>query len=43
MRRARRLVGTDLTYLTLYDPEAGDTFMRATDGSVSAVFQSVVR
>ena len=41
VRRARRLVGTDLTYLTLYDPEAGDTFMRATDGSVSAVFQSV--
>ena len=41
MRRARRLVGTDLAYLTLYDPEAGDTFMRATDGSVSAVFQSV--
>jgi len=41
VRRARRLVGTDLAYLTLYDPEAGDTFMRATDGSVSAVFQSV--
>jgi hypothetical protein len=40
-RRARRLVGTDLAYLTLYDPEAGDTFMRATDGSVSATFQSV--
>ncbi|GAA5028658.1 helix-turn-helix domain-containing protein [Terrabacter aeriphilus] len=40
-RRARRLVGTDLAYLTLYDPEAGDTFMRATDGSVSAAFQSV--
>ncbi len=41
VRRARRLVGTDLAYLTLYDPEAGDTFMRATDGSVSAAFQSV--
>ncbi|GAA2039145.1 GAF domain-containing protein [Terrabacter terrae] len=41
VRRARRLVGTDLAYLTLYDPAAGDTFMRATDGSVSAVFQSV--
>ena len=40
-RRARRLVGTDLAYLTLYDPQAGDTFMRATDGSVSATFQSV--
>ena len=41
VRRARRLVGTDLAYLTLYDAEAGDTFMRATDGSVSAAFQSV--
>lgn len=41
VRRARRLLSTDLAYLTLYDPEAGDTFMRATDGSVSAVFQSV--
>ena len=41
VRRARRLLGTDLAYLTLYDAEAGDTYMRATDGSVSAVFQSV--
>jgi len=41
VRRARRLLGTDLAYLTLYDPEAGDTYMRATDGSVSAAFQSV--
>ncbi|MGW5237971.1 helix-turn-helix domain-containing protein [Monashia sp. NPDC004114] len=41
VRRARRLLGTDLAYLTLYDPVAGDTYMRATDGSVSAAFQSV--
>jgi GAF domain-containing protein/sugar diacid utilization regulator len=41
VRRARRLLSTDLAYLTLYDAEAGDTFMRATDGSVSAAFQSV--
>lgn len=41
VRRARTLLGTDLAYLTLYDPEAGDTFMRATDGSVSADFQSL--
>ena len=41
VRRARTLVRTDLAYLTLYDPEAGDTYMRATDGSVSAAFQSV--
>ncbi|NYF96765.1 helix-turn-helix domain-containing protein [Janibacter cremeus] len=41
VRRARTLLGTDLTYLTLYDPQAGDTFMRVTDGSVSAEFQSL--
>lgn len=41
VRRARTLLGTDLAYLTLYDPEAGDTFMRVTDGSVSADFQSL--
>jgi GAF domain-containing protein len=41
VRRARALLGTDLTYLTLYDPDRGDTYMRTTDGSVSAAFQSV--
>ncbi len=41
VRRARTLLRTDLAYLTLYDPEAGDTYMRATSGSVSAAFQSV--
>ena len=41
VRRARALLGTDVAYLTLYDADAGDTFMRATDGSVSARFQSV--
>jgi hypothetical protein len=41
VRRARTLLGTDVSYLTLYDPEAQDTFMRATDGSVSADFQSL--
>ncbi len=41
VRRARALIGTDLTYLTLHDPDRGDTYMRATDGSVSAAFQSV--
>ena len=41
VRRARTLLGTDVAYLTLYDAAAGDTFMRATDGSVSAPFQSV--
>ncbi|GAA4715434.1 helix-turn-helix domain-containing protein [Pedococcus ginsenosidimutans] len=41
VRRARTLLGTDVSYLTLYDPAAGDTFMRATDGSVSVEFQTV--
>ena len=41
VRRARTLLGTDVSYLTLYDPDAGDTFMRATDGSVSVEFQNV--
>ncbi len=41
VRRARALLGTDVAYLTLYDPERGDTFMRATAGSVSAAFQAL--
>ncbi len=41
VRRARSLVGTDVAYLTLYDPERGDIMMRATSGSVSAAFQSL--
>lgn len=39
VRRARQLLGTDITYLTLNDSERGDTYMRETDGSVSARFQ----
>jgi GAF domain-containing protein len=41
VHRARTLLHTDLAYLTLYDAAAGDTYMRATDGSSSARFQSV--
>ncbi len=41
VRRARSLLGTDVAYLTLFDPDRGDTIMRATAGSVSAAFQSV--
>ncbi|MFD0330878.1 helix-turn-helix domain-containing protein [Streptacidiphilus monticola] len=41
VRRARQLLGTDTAYLTLPDPEAGDTYMRTTDGSVSPLFQSL--
>lgn len=41
VRRARSLLGTDLAYLTLFDAGRGDTFMRATAGSVSARFQAL--
>ncbi|MFJ1608598.1 helix-turn-helix domain-containing protein [Streptomyces sp. NPDC088253] len=41
VRRARMLLGTDTAYLTLPDEEAGDTFMRVTDGSVSGLFQNL--
>ncbi|MBT2454555.1 GAF domain-containing protein [Streptomyces sp. ISL-86] len=41
VHRARMLLGTDIAYLTLNDPVAGDTFMRVTDGSVSAAFQQL--
>ncbi|MFE7094717.1 helix-turn-helix domain-containing protein [Streptomyces erythrochromogenes] len=41
VRRAKLLLGTDVTYLSLNDDEAGDTYMRVTDGSVSAAFQQV--
>ena len=41
VRRARKLLDTDVAYMTLIDEEAGDTYMRVTDGSVSASFQSV--
>jgi sugar diacid utilization regulator len=41
VHRARTLLGADTAYLTLHDPERGDTYMRVTDGSVSARFQSL--
>jgi sugar diacid utilization regulator len=39
VRRARTLLGTDVAYMTLNDEERGDTYMRVTDGSISARFQ----
>ncbi|WP_329315588.1 helix-turn-helix domain-containing protein [Streptomyces sp. NBC_01278] len=41
VHRARMLLGSDVSYMTLNDPVAGDTFMRVTDGSVSAAFQQL--
>ncbi|MGH2952176.1 MAG: GAF domain-containing protein, partial [Solirubrobacterales bacterium] len=39
VRRARQLLGTDVAYLTLHDPQRGDTYMKVTAGSTSAAFQ----
>ncbi|GAT69627.1 diguanylate phosphodiesterase [Planomonospora sphaerica] len=41
VHRARQLLGTDAAYMTLHDPDRGDTRMRVTDGSVSAKFRSL--
>ena len=41
VHRARHLLHTDTAYLTLNDPAQGDTYMRVTDGCVSARFQRV--
>ncbi|HEX6968793.1 MAG TPA: helix-turn-helix domain-containing protein [Micromonosporaceae bacterium] len=41
VRRARTLLGTDVAYMTLNDDERGDTYMRVTDGSISARFQQL--
>jgi DNA-binding PucR family transcriptional regulator len=41
VRRARQLLGTDASYLTLHDRARGDTYMRVTEGSVSARFQAL--
>ncbi|MFV2100669.1 helix-turn-helix domain-containing protein [Micromonospora sp. LOL_024] len=39
VHRARHLLGADVAYMTLDDAGRGDTYMRVTDGSVSARFQ----
>ena len=39
--RARQLLSADITYMTLGDEERGDTYMRVTDGSISARFQQL--
>ncbi|MEV7281295.1 GAF domain-containing protein [Streptomyces sp. NPDC093111] len=41
VQRARSLLGTEVAYLSLHDPVRGDTYMRVTEGSVSARFQQV--
>lgn len=41
VRRARKLLNADVAYMTLQDDQRGDTYMRVTDGSVSARFQQL--
>ncbi|HEX4812697.1 MAG TPA: GAF domain-containing protein [Nonomuraea sp.] len=41
VHRARQLLATDVAYMTLHDPELGDTYMRVTDGSISAKFRAL--
>ena len=39
VHRARNLLDADVAYMTLTDETVGDTYMRVTDGSISARFQ----
>ncbi|MFF5076533.1 helix-turn-helix domain-containing protein [Actinoplanes sp. NPDC000266] len=41
VHRARTLLNADVSYMTLNDTSRGDTYMRITDGSVAASFQSL--
>jgi GAF domain-containing protein len=41
VHRARMLLGADVSYLSLNDETAGKTYMRVTEGSVSALFQQL--
>ncbi|TNC27734.1 helix-turn-helix domain-containing protein [Amycolatopsis alkalitolerans] len=42
VRRARTLLGADVSYLSMNDEAAGRTYMRVTDGCVSQLFKEVV-
>nr|CEL14945.1 Regulator of polyketide synthase expression [Kibdelosporangium sp. MJ126-NF4]CTQ93461.1 Regulator of polyketide synthase expression [Kibdelosporangium sp. MJ126-NF4] len=41
VHRVRMLLGVDVSYLSLNDMAGGQTFMRVTEGSVSALFQQL--
>ena len=41
IRRARQLMGTDLAYVMLLDPERGDTYMRMAEGATSPRFDTI--
>ncbi|MEV6446817.1 GAF domain-containing protein [Amycolatopsis sp. NPDC051716] len=42
VRRARALLGVDVSYLSLNNEAEGKTYIRVSDGSVSAEFQQIV-
>src|SRR3546814_7024025 len=41
VQRARKLVGCDVGYLSLYDPQRGDFYVRATDGAFSEKLRQI--
>lgn len=41
VQRARKLVGCDVGYLSIYDEQQGDFYVRATDGAFSEKFKQV--
>ncbi|NYT85863.1 helix-turn-helix domain-containing protein [Pollutimonas harenae] len=41
VQRARKLVGCDVGYLSIYDPQRGDFYVRATDGAFSEKFKQI--
>ncbi|MDQ3615216.1 MAG: GAF domain-containing protein [Actinomycetota bacterium] len=41
VRRARQLLNADMTYLSLNDEAEGASYMKVTDGSVSAEFRNL--
>ena len=41
VQRARKLVGCDVGYLSIFDPDKGDFYVRATDGAFSEKFKQI--
>ena len=41
IRKARQLIGSDLAYVMLLDPDRGDTFMRMAEGATSPRFDTI--
>ncbi len=41
VRRARSFVGSDVCYLSAYDPDRRDFFVRAIEGAISTLFQEI--